>query len=129
MSIPLLFGVLGSSVSAQTIPTQNKGLTQEQAKIAKIIMLHLENYTDENGNKQLKITNKNELKQQINNSGTNLITFEQLETAVSNFNYYMAAGENAVTEAAADISLKLATLKTTTKTEVGTALKSKNSSR
>ncbi|MCB7068822.1 hypothetical protein LIZ76_02410 [Caldibacillus sp. 210928-DFI.2.22] len=120
ISITLLFGILGSSVSAQTIPTRNKGLTQEQTKIAEIIMRHLENYTDENGNKQLKITNKNELKQQINNSGINLITFEQLETAVSNFNYYMAAGENAVTEAADDISSQLATLKNTTKTEVGT---------
>jgi hypothetical protein len=53
-SITLLFAVLGGSVSTQTIPTWNKGLSQEQMEIAKIITSYPKNYTDENGNKQPK---------------------------------------------------------------------------
>nr|WP_295975690.1 hypothetical protein [uncultured Bacillus sp.] len=108
MTAVLLIGIMGSSFSVQAATSQNNGLTDEQMELARVVMSSLENYTDSEGNAQIKIINKHELKKQIAKMNTDLIKFKDLEKAVSNFNYYMASGDNAVTAAADDVVNQLA---------------------
>lgn len=109
MMIVFLIGTLGSPVSAAT--KLNKGnqdtLTVEQLKFAEVVMENLENYTDLDGNPQIKIINKNRLQNQMNSVSVGSITFEELETTVSKFNYYMSDGENALTELVDDVTRSL----------------------
>lgn len=111
MVATLLIGLLGSPVSASNLPTNANlpELTDEEKEMIQIISAHLDNYVDPNGNVQLKLTNKDELKKQLNNLSGDLITFEELETSIENFNYYVIEGDNAVSDLVDEVSAQLQT--------------------
>lgn len=106
MAAMLLLAMVGVPVSAsansQTVP----GLTEDEQEIATIVLGHFENYTDSEGNVQIKIINENELMHKLENSDVEL-DFEQLQSAVIKFNNYMAKGNNIVSETADDIATQL----------------------
>ncbi|WP_330949497.1 hypothetical protein [Virgibacillus sp. MG-45] len=108
MATVLFIGIVGSSVSAQVSPSKiNKNnLTQEQIALVQAVSKHLENYTDSEGNKQIKIVNKNELVHKLKKVDTSL-NFGQLQSSINKFNRYMADGDNVVKETADDISKEM----------------------
>lgn len=107
MASILFIGMMGSTVSAQALKSEKKGngLTEEQMELSEIVVKHLDNFTDSNGNKQVKIINKEELKNELNN--IDILSYEQLQSSVSQFNYYMDNGENTITKTADDVSNQL----------------------
>ncbi|MEQ6377416.1 hypothetical protein RZN25_11355 [Bacillaceae bacterium S4-13-56] len=109
MATVLFVGIVGSSVSAQVSPskkTNKSNLTQEQIVLLQTVSNHLENYTDSEGNKQIKIVNKNELAHKLKNVDTSL-NLGQLQSSINKFNRYMADGDNVVTETADNIAQEM----------------------
>jgi|SRR5690625_177896 len=104
-----LIGIMGSNLSATTqLNKANEDVfSGEQLEFADIVMSNLENYTDSDGNPQIKITDKISLQDQLNTNSSNIISFEELESTISDFNYYMSAGENALTELAEEFKNSL----------------------
>lgn len=105
-TIILAFGTLASfntTVNASTQTNIDGGFTREASQL---ILDHLTNFTDSNGNLQVKITNPKNLKVEMKKFDLPL-TFEELETTISKFNYYMAEGDNVVTETAENIAKEM----------------------
>lgn len=108
MATVLFVGIVGSSVSAQALPskTKNSNLTQEQLELLQTVSNQLENYTDSEGNKQIKIVNKNELAHNLKSLDTSL-NLGQLRSSNIKFNRYMAGGDTVVKETANDIAQEM----------------------
>jgi len=102
----LLLTMVGAPVSASAKSNTDQGLSQEEKEIVEIVLGHFENYTNTEGNVQVKIINEKDLENKLNESDVEL-SFEQLQSAVENFNYYMNEGDNLVTDTADDIANQL----------------------
>lgn len=110
MAVVFLVGIISSPVSAAT--QMNKlvedALTDEQIEFVEVVMGSLENYTDlSSGNPQIKIIDKDKLKSEMDALSSDIMTFEELEATISNFNYYMSDGENALTELVDEYKVEL----------------------
>lgn len=102
-----VFGMMSLSTSIQNVNAStldeevaSESLVPENTELAaEILMNNMTTFTDENGNKQVKIIDREYLESELNAINYPL-EVEELESAIEQFNYYMVAedGEGIITD-------------------------------
>lgn len=103
----LVFGIAGSPFAQAASKNETNGLTEEQMEFSRTILGHLEAYIDENGNQQLRITEAEELESALN--GSEIISYDEFQSVVEQFNTYISEGDNVVSNTADSIAKELNT--------------------